>query len=113
MSARNPRVTLPVALVVAIVLAVALAVRGNAAGVNICPANGPSCLAAQLLPGQLTVGSDGVAVARFENQASATATHTSVSIVLPSGTTAGSISSSPAATCTLATLTCSFGSVGG
>jgi hypothetical protein len=107
------RFTLPAAVLVALVLGVVLAGRGGAAGVNICPATGPACLTAQLLPGQLRVGSDGVVIARFQNQASSNASHTVISVTLPAGTTPISITSSPAATCTLATLSCSFGSVAG
>jgi hypothetical protein len=109
----KPRVALLAALVVAVIAAIFLAARGGAAGIRICPASGPSCLTASLLPGTLRVGGTGVLVARFTNEANSTATHTLIKITLPGGTTATGISSSPAATCVLSTLSCNFGNVKG
>jgi hypothetical protein len=101
------------ALVSAVGLVSVFATLGSAAGTNICPAAGPKCITTSLFPRYLAVGSSGLAIAKFTNEASSTATHTVVSVTLPAGTQTLTVSSSPAATCDLASVSCSFGLVSG
>jgi hypothetical protein len=100
-------------LVSALGLVAVFATLGSAAGTNICPSAGPTCITTSLFPRYLAVGSPGLAIAKFTNEASSTATHTVVTVNLPAGTQAVSVSSNPSASCTTAPASCSFGSVSG
>jgi hypothetical protein len=101
-------------LVLGLALTAAFASRGTAAGSNICPPNAsPSCFGITLTPGIVNVGGSAVAILSFTNLGTAVATHTVVGASLPSGTSPVSITSNPAATCALATLSCDFGKVTG
>jgi hypothetical protein len=102
-----------VGLVLSACLLVVFASRGSAASGSICPPTGTPCINVSLFPGFVAVGSNGLAVAKFTNEGGATATHTVVSVQLPSGTSAAAISSVPAAACSTSTVSCSFGNVKG
>jgi hypothetical protein len=101
------------ALLLALGLVVVFATGGNAASGAICPSTGPSCIDVSLFPRYLAVGSNGLAIAKFTNEAGATATHTVVAVMLPTGTSAAALSSVPAASCSTDTVSCSFGNVTG
>jgi hypothetical protein len=108
---RRPVALLGSALVLTVGLVIAFAGGGSAAGVHICPST--DCIKASLFPRYVAVGSNGLAIAKFTNEANATATHTVVSVQLPPGTTAAAITSAPPATCGTDTVSCSLGSVTG
>jgi hypothetical protein len=100
---------------VAIIALAALLGIGKAASTNTCTyvAPGqPDCLTVTA-PLYVTSGQTGLAAAKFQNKfGTATATHTVITFnALPTGVSATSVSGSPGATCSLTTLSCSFGNV--
>lgn len=95
----------------------AFATGGNAASSNACtqfsPA-GANCVVVSVAPIVLSANKTGLVAVKFKNVFNkATATHTVVRMALPTGTAATAVSSSPAATCSQQTVSCSFGSVPG
>jgi Domain of unknown function DUF11 len=109
--AARPKVFVLLGLGLGACLLVVFASRGSAASGSICPPTGTPCINAMLFPGYVAVGSNGLAAAKFTNEGTATATHTVVSVQLPSGTSAAAVSSVPAADCSTSTVSCSFGNV--
>jgi hypothetical protein len=95
-----------------------IAGTGKAASTNTCALVGPSpgtpnCLTVGVFPGGLSPTGKGLIVAKFVNQGSATATHTTITVNLPSNVTAFSppcpVSSTPSGTA----VTCSLGNTAG
>src|SRR5262245_4002410 len=111
--AARSKVLVLLGLALAGCLLVVFASRGSAASGSICPPTGTPCITASLFPGFVAVGSNGLAAAKFTNEGTATATHTVVSVQLPTGTSAAAVSSVPAASCSTTTVSCSFGNVTG
>jgi hypothetical protein len=82
----------------------AFATGGNAASSKACTQSGSTanCVVVSVAPIVLSTNKTGLAAVKFKNVFNkATATHTVVSLALPSGTTATEVSSSPAALCAL------------
>ncbi len=109
---------------IAVAAVLGIAGVGKAASKNTCTqptGQPPDCLTVKVFPGQLTAGAghQGLIVAKFINQGSATATHTVIKVTLPDNVTAVSVS--PQALCSplaappvpAAIITCSFGNVAG
>jgi hypothetical protein len=118
---------LPFAALVALAAIVGFAAsRGNAASVNSCLNN--ACFSFSVLPTHVSVGSDGLAVARYTDLGTAPTTHTTITVTLPSiGSPASPVAvvssvltlvggTQTNVPCTiapnLAAVTCDFGSVG-
>src|SRR4029078_5688095 len=94
-------------------LVIVFATGGNAAGIRICPAKGPSCISSAVFPNFVAVGTQGLAIANFTNQANSSTNHTVVGVSLPPEASAVAISSTPAATCSVANASCHFGGLPG
>ena len=91
---------------------------GKAASTNTCALVGPSpgtpnCLTVGVFPGQLSPTGQGLLVAKFVNQGSSTATHTTITVKLPTNVSAVSVSPSALCSAPAATITCSFGNIAG
>jgi hypothetical protein len=109
------------ATVTAITVASVLATAGSgkAAGTNICSLVGtqPNCFTVSILPGQLSASASahGLILAKFTNQSTATASHTTITVTLPNNVSA--VSASPSGDCPAppfgTTITCTFGNVPG
>jgi len=106
---------------IAVAAVLGIAGIGKAASTNTCaytvgtpPTTVPNCLAVGVFPGQLSPTGKGLIVAKFVNQASATATHTMITVNLPSNVTAVSppcpVSSPPSGG---TAVTCSVGNIAG
>jgi hypothetical protein len=100
---------------IAVAAVLGIAGTGKAASTNTCALVGgtPNCLTVGVFPGQLSPTGKGLIVAKFVNQGSATATHTMITVNLPSNVTAVSppcpLSSTPSGTA----VTCSLGNIAG
>jgi hypothetical protein len=98
-------------------LLLAFASGGNAASAKTCTqlsSTKANCLDVFVAPNVLSSNQTGLFVAKFKNAfANATATHTVVAAIMPTGATATSLSSSAPATCSLQSVSCNFGSVPG
>jgi hypothetical protein len=111
------------ALIGAITAAVLLGIAGigKAASTNTCaytvgtpPTTVPNCLTVGVFPGQLSPTGRGLIVAKFENKGSATATHTTITVNLPSNVAAGSTPCAVSSPPTGGTaVTCSVGNIAG
>jgi hypothetical protein len=104
---------------IAVAAVLGIAGTGKAASTNTCAytAPGPSapnCLTVGVFPGQLSPTGKGLIVAKFVNQASATATHAMITVNLPSNVTAVSppcpVSFPPSGG---TAVTCSLGNIAG
>jgi hypothetical protein len=115
MVASRLRVAMLGGLVAGTVLLTVLVTSGQAASPSICVKSPSPCLTISVVPSYVAVGSDGVALAKFTNQGTATATQTVVAVTPPPGTSPVlPILSTPAATCSGSpVVSCSFGSVPG
>jgi len=117
---------------IAVAAVLGIAGVGKAASKNTCTqptGQPPDCLTVKVFPGQLTAGAghQGLIVAKFINQGSATATHTVIKVTLPhqgdpsAADNVTAVSVSPQALCSplfgppvqAAIITCSFGNVAG
>ena len=100
---------------IAVAAVLGIAGTGKAASTNTCALVGgaPTCLTVGVFPGQLSPTGQGLLVAKFVNQGSSTATHTTITVKLPTNVSAVSVSPSALCSAPAATITCSFGNVAG